>query len=256
MNRPSPGAAEVHAHSWPSSPSHDLSGFTNLALGDFATPLAEGGTSAPEMWYSNIPIPEFEHGTNWAWPPAPLHIAHLPTPHEDFWWTEPSGSAFDFPSTVGGLGFSETAPIDHPAWDVTGKTISDENIGQKGRSRERRREQNRKAYVPNENHMSHTNRRTRQQRHRERRELTFHLAKEKVVQLQQALATLSEQEKHAKKENTELRQRLASLEAEIRCLRKEAAASASASPAGSVENRVPETPSEFHLDLLLPDGGD
>ncbi|OQU96705.1 hypothetical protein CLAIMM_02748 [Cladophialophora immunda] len=165
---------------------------------------------------------EYLSDTNW----QPSGSLHMPSLQDAAWWLEPFGDVHDPPpdadlSVVSGELSHLASPLD--ALDGSGphKGQVDTRLDRK---KERRREQNRQA----------------QRRHRERRQLNFCLTQGKVIELQAALASALEQQKLVKQENSHLRGRLASLEAEVDCLRS------SMSPA-TFEDKGQETPSEFEL---------
>ncbi|OAP60726.1 hypothetical protein AYL99_05728 [Fonsecaea erecta] len=200
-----------------------MEGFSHLSVGDVnphPTLLDRHASQSSNPSVASLDS-QFVPDINWQ-PPGSIHIPSL---QDVAWWLEPFGDDVhdlppdaDLSTTVPGESSQLASPLDGSS-PCTGQVDA-----RLDRKKERRREQNRQA----------------QRRHRERRNLNFCLTQGKVRELQAALATALEQQQVVKQENTHLRGRLASLQAEVDSLRT------SISPAAFGDGGL-GTPSEFEL---------
>ncbi|KIW85713.1 hypothetical protein Z517_01105 [Fonsecaea pedrosoi CBS 271.37] len=208
------------------SPAQVMEGFSQLSVGDGNPHPTLIDRHASQSSISSVPSLDSEYIADTNWQPS-VSSLYIPSLQDSTWWLEPfeevQGPPLDADPSIFSGDLSQLAsPVDA----LDGSTLPQGQVDTKlDRKKERRREQNRQA----------------QRRHRERRQLNFCLTQGKVAELQTALAAALEQQKLVKQENSHLRGRLASLEAEVDCLRR------SMSPATFENGKRLETPSEFEL---------
>ncbi|KIX93044.1 uncharacterized protein Z520_11317 [Fonsecaea multimorphosa CBS 102226] len=223
MNQTRHSDNQVSQHYMP-SPCQVMEGFSHLSVKDGNPNPTLIDRHASQTSISSVPSLDSEYVSDNNWQSS--SSLQMPCLQDAAWWFEPFGDVHDPPPDADlYLGSGESSQLESPLGALGGSEPSKDQVDARlDRRRERRREQNRQA----------------QRRHRERRQLNYCLTQGKVVELQAALATALEQQKLVKQENSHLRGRLVSLEAEVDCLRR------SMSPA-TFETTGFETPSEFEL---------